>query len=34
MMGMMVPNKWGGAGLETISYVLAIEEISAVEMAT
>ena len=34
MMGMMVPNKWGGAGLETISYVLAIEEISAVELAT
>jgi len=27
-MGMMVPEEWGGAGLDTISYVLAIEEIS------
>ena len=33
-MGMMVPEKWGGAGLDTISYTLAIEEIAAVELAT
>ncbi|MBP1649339.1 MAG: Acyl-CoA dehydrogenase, partial [Bacteroidetes bacterium] len=30
-MGMMVPEQWGGAGLDTISYVLAIEEISRVD---
>jgi len=30
-MGMMVPPEWGGAGLETVSYVLAIEEISKVD---
>ncbi|MBL7686268.1 MAG: acyl-CoA dehydrogenase [Deltaproteobacteria bacterium] len=29
LMGMMVPIEWGGAGLDTISYVLALEEISA-----
>ena len=26
-LGMMVPERYGGAGLDTISYVLAIEEI-------
>ncbi len=30
-MGMMVPEQWGGAGLDTISYVLAMEEISRVD---
>lgn len=30
-MGMMVPEKWGGAGLDTISYCLAMEEICAVD---
>lgn len=30
-MGMMVPPEWGGAGLDTISYVLALEEISKVD---
>jgi alkylation response protein AidB-like acyl-CoA dehydrogenase len=30
-MGMMVPEEWGGAGLDTISYVLALEEISRVD---
>ncbi len=30
-MGMMVPEEWGGAGLDTISYVLATEEISRVD---
>ena len=30
-MGMMVPEKWGGAGLDTISYVLAMIEISRVD---
>ena len=34
LMGMMVPKKWGGSGLSTASYVLAIEEIAAVELAT
>ncbi len=27
-MGMMVSPEWGGAGMDTISYVLAIEEVS------
>src|ERR1041385_2693563 len=30
-MGMMVPERYSGAGLDTISYVLAIEEISKVD---
>lgn len=30
-MGMMVPEQWGGAGLDTVSYVLAMEEISKVD---
>lgn len=30
-MGMMVPEKWGGAGLDTISYCIAMEEICAVD---
>ena len=30
-MGMMVPEELGGAGLDTISYVLALEEISRVD---
>jgi alkylation response protein AidB-like acyl-CoA dehydrogenase len=30
-MGMMVPEEWGGAGLDTVSYALAIEEISRVD---
>lgn len=30
-MGMMVPEKYGGSGLDTISYVIAIEEISKVD---
>lgn len=33
-MGIMVPEKWGGAGLDAVSYCLAIEEISKVEAAT
>lgn len=32
-MGMMVPPEWGGAGMDTLSYVLAIEEISKVDAA-
>lgn len=28
LMGMMIPTEWGGAGLDTISYVLALEEIA------
>jgi alkylation response protein AidB-like acyl-CoA dehydrogenase len=30
-MGMMVDQKYGGAGLDTISYVLAMEEISKID---
>lgn len=30
-MGMMVPEQHGGAGLDTVSYVLAMEEISRVD---
>src|ERR1044071_9150422 len=33
-LGMMVNTKYGGAGLDTISYVLAIEEISKVDAST
>ncbi len=34
LMGMMIPSKWGGAGFDTLSYVIAIEEIAAIELAT
>ena len=30
-MGMMVSPQWGGAGLDTVSYVLAMEEICSVD---
>ncbi len=30
-MGMMVPDKYGGAGLDAVSYVLAVEEIAKVD---
>jgi alkylation response protein AidB-like acyl-CoA dehydrogenase len=30
-MGMMVPEKWSGSGLDTISYAIAVEEISRVD---
>ncbi|MCX6165340.1 MAG: acyl-CoA dehydrogenase family protein, partial [Ignavibacteriae bacterium] len=30
-MGMMVSPEWGGAGMDTISYVIAMEEISKVD---
>ncbi|MDP6685217.1 MAG: acyl-CoA dehydrogenase [Candidatus Marinimicrobia bacterium] len=30
-MGMMVPEKWNGAGMDTLSYVLAMEEICCVD---
>jgi len=30
-MGMMIPEEWGGAGLDTTSYVIAMEEISRVD---
>ncbi len=33
-MGMMVSEKFGGAGLDTVSYVLAMEEISKVDAST
>lgn len=31
MMGMLVDTKYGGAGMDTISYVLALEEISKID---
>ena len=30
-MGMMVPPEWGGAGLDAVSYVLALEEIAKID---
>jgi len=30
-MGMMVSPEWGGSGMDTVSYVLAIEEISKID---
>ncbi|HIA23497.1 MAG TPA: acyl-CoA dehydrogenase, partial [Candidatus Marinimicrobia bacterium] len=30
-MGMMIPEKWSGAGLDTISYCIAMEEICSVD---
>ena len=33
-MGMMVPEEWCGAGFDTLTYVIAMEEIAAVELAT
>ena len=28
LLGIAVPEEWGGAGMDTLSYVLAMEEIS------
>src|SRR3954454_17555220 len=28
LMGVAVPQEWGGAGMDTVSYALAVEEIS------
>ena len=33
-MGMMVPEEYSGAGMDTLTYVIALEEIAAVEAAT
>ena len=33
LMGMCVPEEWGGAGADFISYVLALEEIAAADGA-
>lgn len=30
-LGMMIPPEWGGSGMDTVSYVLALEEISKVD---
>jgi alkylation response protein AidB-like acyl-CoA dehydrogenase len=30
-LGMMVPEKWNGAGMDALSYVIAIEEISRID---
>jgi butyryl-CoA dehydrogenase len=32
--GMMVPEEWGGPGLDTVSYVLMLEEVARVDAAT
>ncbi|HTL10970.1 MAG TPA: acyl-CoA dehydrogenase family protein [Bdellovibrionota bacterium] len=29
LMGMMVPEEWGGAGMDTLAYAMAMEEVSA-----
>jgi alkylation response protein AidB-like acyl-CoA dehydrogenase len=31
--GMLIPESWGGAGADTISYVLALEEVARVDAA-
>ncbi len=31
--GMLVPEEWGGAGLDTLSYVLMLEEVARVDAA-
>src|ERR1017187_508885 len=31
--GMLVPESWGGAGTDTISYVLMLEEVARVDAA-
>jgi alkylation response protein AidB-like acyl-CoA dehydrogenase len=31
--GMLIPEEWGGAGLDTISYVLMLEEVARVDAA-
>ncbi len=33
-MGMMIPEQYGGAGLDTLSYVLALEEIAKIDAST
>ena len=33
-MGMMVPEQFGGSGLDTVSYVIVLEEIAVAEAAT
>jgi len=33
-MGMMIPEEWGGSGLDSVTYTIAMEEIAAVELAT
>src|SRR5260221_6001888 len=31
--GMMTPEEWGGSGLDTISYVLMLEEVARIDAA-
>src|ERR1700674_2922117 len=31
--GMLIPEEWGGAGLDTLSYVLMLEEVARVDAA-
>src|SRR5713101_5625251 len=31
--GMLVPEEWGGAGMDTISYALMLEEVARVDAA-
>jgi alkylation response protein AidB-like acyl-CoA dehydrogenase len=33
LMGMLVPEEYGGAGMDTLSYLLAVEEVSRVDPA-
>lgn len=33
-LGMQVPEEWGGSGLDTVTYLLALEEIARVDPAT
>lgn len=33
-MGMMIPERYGGAGMDTLAYVLALEEIAKIDAST
>ena len=33
-MGIMIPEQYGGAGLDTLAYVLALEEIAKIDAST
>ena len=32
-LGMLIPEEWGGSGLDTVTYLLALEEIAAARRA-
>ncbi len=34
LMGMLLPEEWGGSGLDTVTYLLALEEVARVDPST